>query len=360
MPKHKEILGAILFLLIGLSACRQLPPTDHELKLSEFKEAPVTEWRDYTGSKRSDLEAVLEQLKPTEGVTPDQASEWTAGLLAALPAHDNWTLSLGVAPSQTVVEAGFVPFLVLPAEPTLLLTQTCLLTSGCASCDNAMVVAGGEAPPPPKKEFKRVCGTLSTAYSLVYVLGKRSQFDQDGQIGTVTVRQEMEGTERVNKKYWKKGFLQTIREDQEHDPESGTPRDKIKKAYERYGCQCGDEVSIADAGGIDAWRDQLKAQLEGDDPADCHFIIEGPDWAHDMHIDGVDEDGNLGVADTGVQGSGNGDDIPVVAGQQEWELGGTAANPTITCKSSPTGEASVRYWSGKNITMASYLCCTCP
>ncbi|MGH8519988.1 MAG: hypothetical protein ACREU9_00790 [Gammaproteobacteria bacterium] len=196
----------------------------------------------------------------------------------------------------------------------------------------------------PTAAFTGICTTLSTAYSLIYILGDSTRVTE------ATATEEREG-----KKFWKRDFLDRIKSDQGHS-ETGTPRDKIKKAYERYGCRCGDEVRLASVGTAAAWKKQLADQLAI--PANGHFIIDypgadGTPAAHDMHIDGINDDGVLGVADTGIQGGGTGDDVPVVAGQLEWDVTDSPTGPQVKAKGGG-------YWGSRNVTAASFICCTCP
>ena len=350
------LIFSFLFFAILAISCHKMEPDTLVVKVAPYREAPVTEWQDFSGKERARLLEVLKDLQPSPGVSEADASAWVKGLAESLPEGAEWTLSLGTAPHNAVVEAGFYPFLIVSEKPSKVLTGRCLLTDGCATCENT-VGTPGKTPKAPKKEYSGICATLSTAYSLVYVLGKRTEL---GPLGTQNHQIELENGERIVKKYWKKGFLSTIKEDQEHKPEVGTPRDKIKNAYVRYGCQCDEEVSIDDAGGdVDRWLRDLKAKVEDDDPNNCHLIIDGDNWAHDMHIDGIDENNQIGVSNTGIQGSGSGDDVPVVGGQQVWEITASQSGPNIDCKSS-TGNGSVTYWNRKDPKEASYICCLCP
>lgn len=353
-PRLSAMQMIALFLAIAsiTAACenRRAEPA----KPGTYLEAPVTQWRDLAGENRGELSGVLEQLQAAEGFTDAQRTEWIGGLVESLPRGDEWTLALGFAPPDAVAQRGFKPFLVIPGKEPLALSRTCLYTPSCVSCSNA-TTAPDDPPANPAKEFEGTCSTLSTAYSLVYILGVRSEF---GDLGTVELREEIaEGGERVLRKYWKKGFLQTIREDQEHDPDSGTPRNKIKKAYERYACRCDGEVDIADTAGVDDWKRRLRDKLDDDPSPDCHFIIDGDDFAHDMHIDGIEDSGTLGVSDTGEQGSGAGDDIPVLVGAQEWSVEQGPSGPEIRCTKDANG--SVDTWNRKKPKTASFICCSC-
>ncbi len=116
---------------------------------------------------------------------------------------------------------------------------------------------------------------------------------------------------------------------------------------------------------MQAWKADLRRRTSGESPEDCHFIITGTQpadstkkWAHDMHVSAVNEAGTLGVANTGIQGSGTGDDVPVIQGHQEWEITGTPAKPQIRCAASTSGDES--FWNSRPIVDASYICCKCP
>ncbi len=333
------ILISIVFLV---SSC-----ADYHNSIEPYQEAPVGEWIKLSGGKDiSELISVLRGLKPAPNISPEAASEWVSQLVETLPESDHWVLYLGLAPLATIEEKGFAPFLLFTEKDSVALTQIYYLTEAGASGMNTV-----EKPPkkvvPPKKEYRGICATLSTAYSLVYILGKRTEF---GDLGTQKVQH--------GKKYWKKGFLETIKKDQHHSG-TGTPKSMIKMAYERYGCNCEDEVFVAaDAGGVQVWLEELKSKLEGEDPCDCHLIIEGDGWAHDLHIDGIDED-QIGTSNTGIQGSGSGDDVPVISGHQVWSISDGPNGPHIKCESS-TGGGSAKFWNDKKPTKASYLCCKCP
>ena len=333
----------LVFLSTMLAACVTTTTEPHTF-------APADRWIKLQGDSDT-LFSTLESVRPAPGVSDEEHTEWMAGLTSSLPRPGEWALHLGVADVNSVLEAGFTPFLGYGADP-LTVTKICLQTSSCVSCIHTATTKG-KNPPKPENTYKGICTTLSTAYSLVYILSKRTEF---GDLGTMKIKNK--------KKYWKKGFLDSIRKDQEHDAsgDGGTPRDKIKKAYERYGCQCTAERSIANAGGAEKWKRELKKKLEGDTPADCHLIVDGnkdgKSWAHDMHVDGFTDSGNIAVADTGMQGSGSGEDAPVVgvAGAEEWGVTTGPGGTQVTCEKS----ADKDWWNNETPTNASYICCTCP
>ena len=310
--------------------------------------APVTHWLEFTGDQYDYVLEHLEGLEPAHGISAEAGTEWISGFVETLPTGDEWILSLGLADMETIDQSSFTPFLTAPYGDGMALTFTCVLTEGGASCDNA-VTTSSETPAVPQKDFKGICTTLSTAYSLVYTLGK---FSPEGTMDT-----------KDGKKFWKKGVLERIKTVQGHTPAKGTVSNRIKNAYEPYGCECDDEISIDAAGGVDKWLDDLKSKANNErDPHDCHLFVDGVkdgmNWGHDLHVDGVDEDGNIVVANTGQQGSGSGEDVPVVAQPQEWKVQDGATGPEISCEES-TSEASKNYWNNKNPTKASYICCSC-
>ena len=323
--------------------------TSLEEEFEPHQVAPITQWLEFSGDQYDYVLEHLEGLEPAHGILEEEASEWITGFVESLPAGNAWILSLGLADMETVEQSAFDPFLTAPYADGMALTFTCVLTEGGASCDNA-VTTPGETPAVPEKDFKGICTTLSTAYSLVYTLGK---FSSEGTMVT-----------KDGKRFWKKGVLEKIKTEQGHTPDGGTVSSQIKNAYEPYGCECENEISIDDAGGADKWLDGLKSKANNErDPHDCHLFVDGVkdgvNWGHDLHIDGVDDDGTIVVANTGLQGSGSGEDVPVVAPPQEWKVQDGATGPEITCEES-TDEDSKSYWNNKNPTKASYICCSCP
>ncbi len=355
MPACGRSLSTHVLAAMLCAACTPEPPQEPEPEIAPWRAAPVTTWIEFAGNDIEELPAYFEQLVPAEGWSAETTSGWIVGYLASLPKSESLRVALGLAPPARVLEAGFTPFLAT-ADGSMALSHTCISANECTGCDNALTTSG-EAPATPEGAFRGICSTLSTAYSLSFVLGVRPPFDPD--IGTVEERQEREDGELVTKRYWKKGFLTTIREDQGHIPDGGTPRDKIKKAYERYGCSCDEEVSLASVGNTNVWKNRLKAKVEAEPPADCQLIFsKRGSVSHDVNVAGFNEDGDIEVAETGAQGSGSGEDAPVLVENQVWTVEGNSANPTIRCTATRTGNTD--FWNGLNFDEAAFLCCTCP
>jgi len=399
LPFHIHVPLLLGLLAMSVIGCRSGEP-DRETPLERARGVrsllesiddrdppPAITYLDHPASERDRLIELLGATTPAAGQTEATVSTLRSQILESVPVTGvGWEYSLGLAPVAAVESAGFRPALLFapPGEPTpLALTSVCLEGRGeCSACQPTVGRASAmdlkrasfipairsrpEDPPPEVQEFENICATIATAWSLVKLGAYSTSTDAPELERAWTLRDD--GGRLVPDK-WNRGLLRVIKGAQAHDPEVGTFRIDVPRAYEAFGGSCeAEQTAPADSAGLKRWCEGLVA---GNEEMDYHFSIGNGESAHGMNVVEVRYDADAArceivVHDTGRQGGGGGDDVDVLTGFQEWHVGTAGGAVSVEIQRGITGttETSVdfAYWSGRRpaYNRASYICCSIP
>ncbi len=336
---------------------------------------PASTYLAFTARNSGELRGILERSMKAPAISDDLVLRLKSDISASIPLKENqWTYYLGLESLEQVRKENWTPILLVPSperKVPMVLTEVCLDDQGCMACQSTVKKATDQAPeapavPPMVKKFQGICSTIATAWSLV----KLDLVPLGPGVGNSAFFFD----ENLHPTVWRKSFLAYLREQQGHTPGDGTPRKKIAKAYEGLGAECDEETSAPkDAAGLQRWCEGLQ---NGNEEKDYSFHLDsGPDddptdWAHAMHIYEVKWNKDQArceviVRDTGRQGGGGGDDVPVQPGFQEWHIssGTNGLNIAIQQKLSGTDATSVGFpfWNGLPPAInASHICCSRP
>ncbi len=133
----------LLLLALFAASCTKGPSRPRPVPKTPYVEAPVARWIEFSTKSRDQLRESLLASQPAPGVSKESTTAFVGRFVESLPSADAFSVLLGVAPAESVTQAGLQPFLLYPADKAPMpLTRVCLLASGCTACANAVGKAG--------------------------------------------------------------------------------------------------------------------------------------------------------------------------------------------------------------------------